>query len=248
MELQSTFKNRNAMCLTEDQTRYIYKKVEQGSNLNTETMKQEIEQEKMTEMKPSEENEANPYQKVVLNNVHKDKIKTEQMENWSILSDNVKYIQHDEGSKTTHNLDVKTLAYRQHKKLYHSVKGEESQMLDIHFESNPGIMRSNYLDMYGGIHADVVCTNRFDESSDLSMTYLGKTKMTRERKVKAEEKFPILGQGYTLGKLLDNTDCQILLATGESKSYMSRSSSLRCSTLHGLPHICFQYTENTGRK
>ena len=30
-------------CLTESQTKYIYKKVEQGSDLNTETMKQEIE-------------------------------------------------------------------------------------------------------------------------------------------------------------------------------------------------------------
>ena len=80
-------------------------------------------------------------------------------------------------------------------------------MLDIDFGSNPETMRPNYLDMYEGVHADVVYTNRFDESSDLSMTYLGKTKMTRETKVKAEEKFLISGQGYTLGKLLDNTDC-----------------------------------------
>ena len=41
-------------------------------------------------------------------------------------------------------------------------------------------------------------TNRFDENSDLSTTYLGKTGMTRETKVKeAEEKFLISGQGYT---------------------------------------------------
>ena len=35
-------------------------------------------------------------------------------------------------------------------------------------------MRSNYLDMYVGVHADVIYTNRFDESSELSTTYLGK--------------------------------------------------------------------------
>ena len=63
----------------------------------------------MTEMTPSGENESNPYQKVLLNNVYKDEIKTAQMENWSILNDNVKYIRHDEGSKTTYDLDVKTL-------------------------------------------------------------------------------------------------------------------------------------------
>ena len=39
-------KNKDAIGLTEDQTRYIYKKVEQGSDLNIETMKQGIEQEK----------------------------------------------------------------------------------------------------------------------------------------------------------------------------------------------------------
>ena len=64
-------------------------------------------------------------------------------------------------------------------------------MLDVDFGNNPGIMRSNYLDIYEGVHADIVCTNRSDESSDLSTTYLGKTQMTREIKVKAEEKFPI---------------------------------------------------------
>ena len=69
-------------------------------------------------------------------------------------------------------------------------------------------MHLNYLDMHEGVHVKMVQTNRFDETSDLSTTYLGKTRMTRETKVKAEEKFPISGQGYTLGKLLDDTDCQ----------------------------------------
>ena len=75
------------------------------------------------------------------------------------------------------------------------------------------------------------------------MTYLGKTKMTRETKVKVEEKFSISGQGYTLGKLLDNTDCQILLDTGTSKSYVSKSFYLKCKTLHALP----KFASNTQR-
>ena len=91
--------------------------------------------------------------------------------------------------------------------------------------------------MYEGVHTYVVYTNRFDESSDLSITYLGKTKMTRETKVKAEERFPISGQGYTLGKLLDNTDYQILLDTGTSKSYMSKLFYLSCNILHVLPKL-----------
>ena len=103
------------------------------------------------------------------------------------------------------------------------------------FDSNSDQLRTHYLDMHEGIHAEMIQTNIFDENSDLSTTYLGKRRLTRETKVKAEEKFTILGQGYTLGKLLDDTDCQILLDTGASKSYMSKSFYLRCKSLHALP-------------
>ena len=64
---------------------------------------------------------------------------------------------------------------------------------------------------------------KFNENSDLSTAYLGQTKMTRDTKIKAEEKFPITGQGFASGKLLDGTECQILLDTGATKSYMSKS-------------------------
>ena len=47
---------------------------------------------------------------------------------------------------------------------------------------------------------------RFDESTDLSMTYLGRIGQTRKSVIRAEESFPISGQGYTLGKLSDKTD------------------------------------------
>ena len=35
-------------------------------------------------------------------------------------------------------------------------------------------------------------------------------------------------------KLLDDTECQILLDMGASKSYMSKSYNLRCKSLHSL--------------
>ena len=47
--------------------------------------------------------------------------------------------------------------------------------------------------------------------------------MTKNKTIWAEEKFPISGQECTNGKLLDNTDCSILINTGKSKSYMSKS-------------------------
>ena len=125
----------------------------------------------------------------------------------------------------------------------YSLKGEESHMLNVDFGTNPEIIKSNCLDMYERVHADVVHMNRFDENSDLSTTYLGQTKMTRETKIKVEEKIPTSGQGYTVGKLLDGTDSQILLDTGASKSDISKSYYLRCKHLHSLP----KFASNTQR-
>ena len=91
-----------------------------------------------------------------------------------------------------------------------------------------------YLDKYNGIYAEISQTTRFDESTDLGTTCLGKADMRREQVIKAEERSPISGQGYTNGKLLDHTECSILIDTGASKSYMSKSYYTWCKSLHGL--------------
>ena len=90
---------------------------------------------------------------------------------------------------------------------------------------------------------EMVYANKFNENSDLSMTYLGQTKMMRDTKIKAEERIPITGQGFASGKLLDGTECQILLDTGGTKSYMSKSYYLQCKTLHAL----LKFSSNTQR-
>ena len=39
------------------------------------------------------------------------------------------------------------------------------------------------------------------------------------------------------GRLLDGTECQVLLDTGASKSIMSKSYYLHCKSLHSLPKV-----------
>ena len=85
-----------------------------------------------------------------------------------------------------------------------------------------------------GVKSEVLSTTKFDENSDLSSTYLDRIDMSRLDKIK-EEKFPISEEGYTVGKLLDGMECQILLDTGASKSFMSKSHCFRCKYLHSLP-------------
>ena len=93
-------------------------------------------------------------------------------------------------------------------------------------------LTEEYLDRYKGEKSEILVTTRFDENSDLSMTYLGRTNMIRDNKIAAEEKFPMSEQGYTTGRLLDGTECQILLDTRASKSFMSKSHYLHCKSLH----------------
>ena len=70
-------------------------------------------------------------------------------------------------------------------------------MLNVDFAIDPETMKSNYLDLYEGVHADILYTYRFNKNSDLSMAYLGQMTMTRETRIKAEEKIPITRQGFT---------------------------------------------------
>ena len=76
---------------------------------------------------------------------------------------------------------------------------------------------------------------RFDENSDLSTTYLDRSSMVRDHKMVAEGRFPMVEQGYIIGKLFDITEYQILLETGASKSFMYKSHYLHCKSPHSLP-------------
>ena len=94
---------------------------------------------------------------------------------------------------------------------------EENKFMELEFGNTPHQLCKEYLDVYEGIQSEIVNTTRFDENSDLSITYLGRLDKARNDKLKAEESFPISEHGYTLGKLLDGTECQLLLDTGASK-------------------------------
>ena len=87
---------------------------------------------------------------------------------------------------TPQNLNIDTLDYRHHKELYLKLKEKERETLDVDFRVYPDILKSKYLDVYEGVYTEMVYANKFNENSDLSMTYLGQTKMMRDTKIKAE--------------------------------------------------------------
>ena len=127
---------------------------------------------------------SNPYQMTILNKKSRDDAKIEQMINWSIFSDLIKYVDGGSCSDAISSLTVKPLDDRKHKRLYNSLKIGENMTADIIFEEDR--VRDVNLDKYDGIHAEISQVTKFDESIDLSTPYLGKTDMTREHVFKAE--------------------------------------------------------------
>ena len=158
--------------------------------------------------------EINPYKELIVNNTEKLEPLMTQMEQWSILSNVLNYIQYHKHPKNYHNLSVNAV-----NKCQNSFDtGKERDIVESDFGVMPKILREEYLDMYEGIQSEIVSTTRFDENSDLSTTYLGRSGRAKSDKFKAEESFPISEQGYTLGKLLDGTECQLLLQMQASHS------------------------------
>ena len=123
-----------------------------------------------------------------------------------------------------HTLDFKAM------NRYTSKPDVNREFKELDFGTTPQKLQEEYMDIYDGIHSDIVSFNRFNENSDISTTYLGKIEKNRD-KLKAEESFPMSENGYTLGRLLDGTKCELLLDTGMSKSFMTKSFYMRSKSL-----------------
>ena len=159
------------------------------------------------------------------------KIQPTEWEIYIKLSNNIVYVR-SVGNDFMNCIDIKMIDYRDYKRMHRKMGKEEWEGLNIDFGESPEILRDKYMDVYEGIYADVVMMHKFDENVDLSTTHLGRIGMKREDVMKAEQSFPISEQGFVIGRILNGEECQILLDTGASKSYMSKCYYLRCKTLH----------------
>ena len=154
--------------------------------------------------------EINPYRELIVNNTERTEPLMTQMEQWSILSNILNYIQHSKFNSVDHTYDVKAM------NRYKIKPDRGREFKELNFGITPQKLQEEYMDIYEGIHSDIVSSNRFDENSDISTTYPGRI----ENKGSQDK---LLESGYTLGRLLDGTKCQLLLDKGASKSFMSKS-------------------------
>ena len=182
--------------------------------------------------------EVNPYREPVVNNVEKIEMQKTQMEQWSILSTLLNYVHHSKFNSMSHSLNIKPV------NRYKVKPNDKKEFREVDFGTNFQNLQEEYLDVYEGIQSDIVSSSRFDENSDICMTYLGKIGQEEsQNKLKAGESFPISENSYTLGRMLDGMKCQLLLDTGTSKSFMSKSSYMHCKSLHTLPKFLLPHRE-----
>ena len=95
--------------LTREQTKFIHKKIETGEIINTDMIEQKVEQEKQLDRINDVSRKINLYQILMVSNEEKIGPLMTQMEQWSILSNILNYLQHSRFSSINHTLDVKTV-------------------------------------------------------------------------------------------------------------------------------------------
>ena len=82
--------------------------------------------------------------------------------------------------------------------------------------------------------SNIIYTAKYDGNCDKGAIYLGVSRMGRQDELRAEHKTHSTEDCYMYGKLLDGTDCKILLETAASKSHMSKTFYLNCQSLLSL--------------
>ena len=167
------------------------KKTELGEVINTETLQQELEHERQLNRIDDTNRETNPYKELIVNNAEKIEPLLVQMEQWSILSNMLNYIQYERHSRNYHSLGISTV----NKCKINVDMKEERDVIELDFGPTPNILKEEYLDVYKRIQSGILNTMRFDENSDLSTTYLGKSGRSKMAKLRQRNPFPYHNKG-----------------------------------------------------
>ena len=110
------------------------------------------------------------------------------MEQWSILSNVINYVQYSKNPKDFYAMTVRPV----NNKFLNTIpknKDKDDISLRIDLTDIPNGLKEEYLDRYEGLISEILNTSRFDENTDLSTTYLGKLRMTQRDNLNVERGF-----------------------------------------------------------
>ena len=104
--------SQNVECLMPKQMKYVYKKVELGSLINKEKIKEEIDSDVELDRIDDDSGDKNSYKELIVNNAIKVENDLLQMEQWSFLSNIINYIQYSKNPKDFYTMTIRPIDNR----------------------------------------------------------------------------------------------------------------------------------------
>ena len=117
-------RNISNQCLTNEQVNRLYDKIEKGERVNIRKVNQhKFSIPQKHDMYP---NDVNQYEKTLLSSKSMKRRSNSQIEQWSILSDNIVYVR-SEDRDIMNSIDIQPIDYREHKRIYRKMDKEEGK-------------------------------------------------------------------------------------------------------------------------
>ena len=105
---------------------------------------------------------------------------------------------------------------------------------DLSEISSPRVLNQDCSERFEEVQSTLKISTHFEETSDVSTTYMGKLCHTG-RNFEFENQTFVSCNCTSQGVLMDKTPMRVLFDTGASKSYMSKSFYIANTSLHTLP-------------
>ena len=155
-------------------------------------------------------------------------INLQDMDHWSVFTEHLRYTV-PETTAPGSDIQGKGCLDFSPERLNRSDQAKEVSMAPLEFHHMPA---SEYLDKYDGITSELNVNMEYDDSVDVTTTYLGHESIKITDTFHPEQAFPIYSNCHTWGQFVGGGMLDILLDTRASKSYMSKAFYMRHPHLH----------------
>ena len=176
-------------------------------------------------------NQEAPYQTDILDNSLGRETNPQYMDQWSIFTEKLRYTV---PRKSTPGYDIQGQGCMDFspERVNRVDQAKEVSMAPLDFHYMPA---SEYMDRYHGITSELNVNMEYDDAVDVTTMYLGQESVNLTDTFYPEQAFPILPNCHTEGQFVGGGRMDVLLDTGASKSYMSKSFYMRHTHLHKYP-------------
>ena len=143
--------------MTPQQTNFVYKKVELGSLINMNMIREEQDTDAELERMDDNSRDKTPYKELIVNNASKVDSTSTQTEQWSILSNIINYVQYSKNQKNIYSMIIKPAKLNKVAKNTKS-RNINGSLLEVNLVEGSDRSKEEYLDRYEGVQSEIVDT------------------------------------------------------------------------------------------